>query len=222
VGFAWPIIVLVSAILAIASGLAWARDPRRHARNVLARAEEKPLAAVVEGDRVRVFGVARRDRGSLTASFSGRPCIAFRAVVEEYQHDGWTEVLRVEHSLPFFLVADGVAARVDGSFFLGVEIDHRREDELTQEMIDTLARHGVSATDSWDRPRQLRSIEAAIEDGDSIWVLGRARVSIDRRGQSEALRGPPVLRVFEGTTRDPVILADQLGMGLPSGTSARG
>jgi hypothetical protein len=213
---AWPIIVLVSAILGIVSGLAWARDPKRRARGLLARAEEKALAAVVEGDRVRVFGVARRERGTLTASFSGRPCIAFRAVVEEYQHDGWTEILRVEHSLPFVLVADGVEARVDGSFFLGVEIDHRREDELTQEMIDTLVRHGVAATDSWGRPRQLRSLEAAIEHGDSIWVFGRARVSIDRRGKSEALRGPPVLRVFEGTKRDPVILADELSPGVPA------
>jgi hypothetical protein len=52
----------------IGVGLSWWWDPRRRARRLLARAQEKPLRAVVEGDHVRVLG----SRGSREAA-SWRP-----------------------------------------------------------------------------------------------------------------------------------------------------
>jgi hypothetical protein len=192
----------------IAGGLLRLLDPKRRARRLLARAEEKALAAVVEGDQARVFGVARRAREGLTAQFSGRRCIAFRAIVERYGDDSWMEVFRVEQSVPFVLAADGVEARVEGQFLLGLEIDYR-EDGPPREVLDWLAKHGVASTDGAGRAHRLRCLEAALEDGDPIWVLGRAHVSIDPRGESEHLRAPPVMRVFEGTELQPVILADE-------------
>jgi hypothetical protein len=201
---------LLLVVPAIGGGLLWWWDPRRRARRLLARAGEKSLGAVVEGDRVRVLGTARRAQGRVNAQFSGRVCIAFRAVAELRMDTEWREVFRVEHSVPFVLAADGVEARVEGPFLLGLEIDHRHaEGELSQEVRDTLAKYGVATTDGSGRPLHLRCHEAALEDGDPIWVLGRARVAVDPRGQSDSLRGPPVLRFFEGTKRDPVILADE-------------
>jgi hypothetical protein len=131
-------------------------------------------------------------------------------VAERCVETEWQEVFRLEHSVPFAIVADGVEARVDGPLLLGLEIDHRAEGEgLSREAIDTLARRGVHITDAWGRPVPLRVHEAALEEGDPIWVLGRARVAVDPRGHREELRGPPVLRVFEGTKRAPIVVADE-------------
>jgi hypothetical protein len=200
-------VILVFPLIGV--GVAWWWDPRHRARRLLARAEEKPLAAVVEGDHVRVRGAARRVRGSLDAPFSGRKCFAFRAVVEQRHENSWTEILRLERVVPFALVANGVEARVEGPVLLGLEIDHRIEDELSLQARLTLIEHDVDITDDCDRPLRLRCLEAALEEGDPIWVLGRARVAVDPRGQIESLRGSPVLRVFEGTKRRPIVLADE-------------
>jgi hypothetical protein len=195
---------------AIGGGLAWWWSPRRRARRLLARAEQKPLGAVVDGDRVRVLGVVHRADGSMHAPLSGRPCLAFRAVVEEWTDDGGSEIFRLEHALPFVLVADGIEARVDGPILLGLEIDFRDgEGECSQAVLDALSTYGVPTTDPRGRRKRLRCHEAILEAGDPIWVLGRARVAVDRRGRSETLRGPPVLRVFQGTKRAPVVVADE-------------
>jgi hypothetical protein len=199
----------VSVVLAALGGalVRWLM-PRRRARRLLARAEEKLLGAVVEGDHVRVRGVARRAEPTLVGRFSGRKCIGYRASVEENNGGDWLEIFRMERCGSFVLVAEGVEARVEGAFLLGLEIDHRVDGELPREAVDLLASYGVSQTDPSGRPRRLRYLEATLEDGDSIWVLGRARVVVDPRGQRESFRAQPVLRVFEGTKGDEVILAD--------------
>jgi hypothetical protein len=208
---------LVTLVPAIGGGLAWWLDPKRRAQSALARAKEKPLGAVVEGDHVRVLGVARRGPKSLTAHFSGRRCIAFRSIVEEYPEDGSTkEILRVEHALPFVLAADGVEAQVEGPFLLGLVVDHRLDGDPPREALETLAKYGVSFTDHARRGRRLAFFEATLDDGDTVWVHGRARVVVDPRGRSEALRAQPILRVFEGTKRAPVVVVDEDSPGAPS------
>jgi hypothetical protein len=197
----------------VGAGLAHWLDPKRRARRALDRATAKPLGAVVEGDQVRVLGVARRGRGTLTAHFSGRKCIAFRCVVEEYKEGVPREILLVEHALPFVLAADGVEASVDGPFLLGLQIDHRVEGGPSREVLDTLAKYGVSPTDGAGRERRLEYYEAVLEDGDPVWVFGRARVAVDPRGRSEELRGLPILRIFEGTKREPLVLFEEDGPG---------
>jgi hypothetical protein len=199
-------LVMVAPFLG--GAVVWWWDPGRRARRLLARAEEKPLRAVGDGDYVRVRGVARRARGSLEASFSGRSCIGFSVLVEEFPKEGHREILRLARCLPFVLEAEGVEALVEGPFLFGLEIDHRVEGVPPQAVRDTLAKHGVSMTDAAGWPRQLGFFEAALEDGDTICVLGRVSVGIDRRGHRESFRSQPVLRVFEGSRANPVVLAD--------------
>jgi hypothetical protein len=208
------LVFLVPVLPAIGAGLAWWWHPTHRARRQLARSEEKSLANVVQGNHVRVLGIARRASGSLNAPFSGRRCVAFRAVAEQYQDNDWMEVFRVEDSVPFVLVAEGIEAHVCGPLRLGLEIDDRGG-ELSGEALETLAKHGVASTAAQGGPRQLRWHEATLEDGDPIWVLGRARLVVDPRGQRESLRGPPMLRIFEGTERQPIVLADEWGPGAP-------
>jgi hypothetical protein len=188
---------------ALGAGVAWWLAPKQRARRLIRRAKEKLLGAVAGGDHVRVLGLVRSARETLCAPYSGRRCVAFRAVVYTADHandDKGSEISRVERSVPFFLVADGIEARVEGPFLLGLEIDDRgTEAELPRGAFKEARRFLVG----------LRWNEATLEEGDPVWVLGRARVAIDPQGQPEELRGQPVLRVFAGTKRTPVVVADE-------------
>jgi hypothetical protein len=191
---------------AIGAGVLWWRQPTRRARRLLARVSEKPLGEVVEGELVRVRGKVRRAGTVLDAPFSGRKCIGFRAVAEEHEI-GWKEVVRLEECAPFLLIAEGFEASVEGPFFVGLDVD-LREGHPSREQLDTLRKHGVRPIVDRMRRGELRFHEALLEEGDSIWVVGRVRIAVDPRGQSDTLRGPPRLRVLEGTKRGPVVLAD--------------
>jgi hypothetical protein len=134
------------------------------------------------------------------APLTGRRCTAFRSVVEtaDTSADGrGSEIFRLERSASIVLVAEGVEARIEGPFLLGLEIDQRGHDgEIPASAFETLALYGVPTRDHRGRPLRLRWSEAALEDGDPIWVFGRAHVAVDRRGPREELRGLPVRRTF--------------------------
>jgi hypothetical protein len=199
---------------AIGAGIVWWRQPSRRARRLLARAPEKALVDVVEGQLVRVRGKVRAAGALVETPFGGRKCIGFRAVAEEKEMETWwKEVVRLQECAPFLLSADGVEASVEGPFFVGLDVDFRSGEHLLKEQLDTLAKHGVRAHADRGRRRSLRFHEAVLEDGDPVWVVGRVRIAVDPRGQSESLRGPPVLRVLEGTKRAPVVVADQESRG---------
>jgi hypothetical protein len=80
---------------------------------------------------------------------------------------------------PFELVADGAVARVEGTVLMGLELDTGK----------------------------LGFYEAILQDGDPIWVRGRASLLVDPRGTRDGTRGQPMLPVFRGTPQDPVVLA---------------
>lgn len=202
-------VLFVCVPWAIGAGIVWWRQPSRRARRLLARVPEKALVEVVEGELVRVRGKVRSAGGVLEAPFSGRRCIGFRAVAEEKEMQSlWKEVVRLQECASFLLTADGVEASVEGPFFVGLDVDYRSGEQLVKAQLDALAKHGVRAIVDRRGRRALRFHEAILEEGDPIWVVGRVRVAVDPRGQSETLRGPPVLRVLEGTKRGPVVIVD--------------
>jgi hypothetical protein len=170
---------------------------------------EKPLFDVVEGELVRVRGVVRRAGALLDAPFSGRKCIGYRAIVEGDEDLGWTELRRFEECPPFFMSADGVEASVEGPFLVGLKLDLRIEGPPSEANIETLRKLGIGLVDMKGKRRPVRFFEAILQEGESIWVLGRVRIAVDPRGHSDELRGLPLLRFFEGTKQQPVILTDE-------------
>jgi hypothetical protein len=203
----------VIAVFVVAAGIvpivAWWRSPSRRARRLLARVAEQSLGAVGDGERVRVRGVAVRATGNLEAPFTRRKCLGFLAIVEEQRNGTWNEILRIEECLPFIVAIDGFEARVEGPFFVGLDID-ARGDALSPPIRETIRAHGVTLS-AWGWTLPLRFHESALEENDQIWVLGRASVVVDPRGQRQALRGLPIVRVFKGTAREPVVVADAHG-----------
>jgi hypothetical protein len=199
------LLVFLVAAGALVPFVVWWQAPRRR----LARAPEKLLGALEGGDRVRVRGVAQRAEGSLTTPFTGRRCIGFRAVVEELDDGTWTECFRVEDCRPFTLVADGAEARVEGPFLLGLEIDARSDDGLPRDELAAIIRQGAPWVSPSSGRRAVRYHEAALEDGDPIFVLGRASIVVDPRGYRDAPRAQPTLRIISGTPRDLTVVADE-------------
>jgi hypothetical protein len=199
------------AALAVTIGVREWRHPKRRARRMLARATEKPLGAIADGECVRVRGVALRCEPTIGAPFSGRRCMGFRATVEMLVEGDWKEVLVHEWCGPFTLAAEGVEALVDGPFVFGLEVDARTEGEheTAPAVLEAMRRLGVDMAGALARPRRLRFREAVLEPNDPVWVLGRASVVADPDGRRESLRGEPVKRVISGSKREPVVLADE-------------
>jgi hypothetical protein len=176
---------------------------------LLAGSPEKTLGEVLEGELVLVRGVARPAGRLLDAPFSGRKCIAFRAVVEADEDMGWKELLRFDECPPFFVSADGAEASVEGQVFVGLKLDLRIEGPPTEANKETLRKLGIGLVDIKGKRRPVRFFEAILADGEAIWVRGRVRIGVDSRGSSQELRGPPLLRVFEGTKQQPVVITDE-------------
>src|SRR5947209_7244548 len=95
---------------AVGYALAWWMQPQRRARRVLERAPTKPLWDVRDGDRVRVTGVVRRLRHSLTSPVTGRNCVGFRYVIEERASSvgDWHVVAQESTCVAFQLVDEGI------------------------------------------------------------------------------------------------------------------
>jgi hypothetical protein len=198
----------------VVGAAAWWRHPTRRARRALRRAGAKPLGAVVEGERARVLGVARRSDYWLTAPMSGRRCLGYSLFVERKVLGGeWQTCHESALCLAFELEADGFRARVDGTILLGVGVDVRGDSErgLQPTERDALDRLGIEL----DRRSSVRFTESLLEVGDSVWVLGRLSFVIDPTGSSETLRGPPIKRLLGGTDEEPVAVADELSPGAP-------
>jgi hypothetical protein len=71
---------------------------------------------------------------------------------------------------------------------------------LPDDTLSTLERLGIERPRKWSPTRwTLRFREVRLEEGDTIWVLGRASVVVDPSGERDDFRGPPVTRVFHGS-----------------------
>jgi len=207
----------IVAVFLCAGAVAWLLEPRRRAHRALSGAAEKRLGAIGAGDRVRVRGVARRGQERRISPITGRECIGYRVVVDERLEEQWRTVLEKADCAPFELHAEGFTAQVDGPFLFGLEMDEGREDaDVAPGILDSLERYGVSRVDEFGRTRKFRLVEARLEEGDPIHVLGRAALSVDQRGHRESPRGLPILRVISGTEREPTVLADAELPGVPA------
>lgn len=216
-------IVVVMAVLGIASAVFGRKNVRTRARVLLSITEGKSLKEADDGQMVRALGMALRADRSLNAPFTGRSCFAYRATVELWddREDGaassvtvasWREVLSREDGVAFALVSDGVEARVEGPFVIGLEVGVTSEDEgdVPRHVLETFDRlNGASLNDVYGRGRRLRFCEAVLEHGDEVWVLGRASVTVDPNGRRDSARAQPVTRAIRGTEREPVVLADE-------------
>jgi len=207
----------IIALVIIVLSQAWS-ERARLARE-LREAPRVDIKALPEGTRARVVGTVAAGE-TLTAPLTGRPCVAYVAIVEERVSSGkssrWVERIREVRHLPF-TIDDGTGrAIVDpGQSKLLLEMDATSRsgvfDDATPAEAAFLGRHGVSGT-GWFLNRSMRYTEGVITPGERVAVLGRGVREPDPDG-ARAATGyrdelPTRLRIG-GSADHPILVTDR-------------
>lgn len=176
----------------------------------------------------RVMGRARRGRPLLVAPVSGRPCLAWRLVVERSPaiHAGATQRLRRRRvaidmrACGEFWIEDetGRAAVQPGAHFaLAMQAGQRavrgRWSQLPPQVRAEIQRQREATgavTSVWDpHPgATARFTELAIEENETLSIGGEVGRELHPLGEGGA-RAAPMRWTFRGTPSNPLILSDE-------------
>jgi hypothetical protein len=185
--------------------------------------------AELEEGMYRVAGRARRGEALLVAPVSGRPCLAWRLVVERPIAIGVGAAQRLRRqrvaidmrACGEFWIDDGTgraAVQPGGHFALAVQAGRRavrgRWSQLPLEVRARLQRHREAkdaVTAVWDpQPgATARFTEVAVEEDETLSVGGDVQRELHPLGEGTA-RSAPMRWTFRGTPRNPLILSDEV------------
>jgi hypothetical protein len=206
VGTGSLIVLVVGAIAAGMTVAGIASNRRASPRREPTRPTATPIAAIKDGDRVRIQGrvVAR---GPLrTSPVSERACVGFRLTIDAGQQSPSQRVFEQEE-FDSVVVADGTGeAILHAPFRLELDPYDARSENVPQAVVDLVKQTGANHR-MFGVLNQLFYVETVLEPGDEIVAIGRATVEIDPAGRAPSHREPPVLCHLKGTD-EPVVIAD--------------
>jgi hypothetical protein len=197
-------------LVILALNRAAARRRRQAAREELMRVPERPVAAIKDGETVRIRGRAAAREALRTSPVSGRRCVGYRLTVEYRDADridGWRHAVEQDAFPPFLLVDDTGEAVVHPP--CDVRLNPYREtfvEVASSDLARLLAKGGVETRDEHGRTRSFRYVETILMPGTEIIAVGRAAIEIDQAGRAPSHREPPVLCHLRGAD-GPVIIA---------------
>jgi hypothetical protein len=210
----WFLLIVAGIFTAItAAGIIAARSERPEAiqrrleaeHDALMRVPATPIAAVENGQRVRLRGrvVAR---GPLrTSPLSQRTCVGFHLTADSKQSAWHRWVDRKEFDS--FVLTDGTGEAVlHPPFQLQLAPYDAATDSVPPALYDILTQAGANIT-FFGVPDQLRYSEILLQPGDEIIAVGRATIEIDPAGRSPSPRDLPIICDPKGAD-EPVVLAD--------------
>jgi len=187
--------MFVGLFLAIAYA-AWWNSADQRALRALASVPRRRLADAVDGETVRIVGRAGL-LSPLTAPLSGRPCAAWRVIVQERRSRGkssrWVTVVDDQETANF-LVVDGQAKAFVDTGGAQVVLDKDRQGtsgmfrEPTQELVEFLSVRGVS-TQGVLVNKHMRFSEGVLEEGEPVAVLGEGNWERDPDEEGRAGSG---------------------------------
>jgi len=211
--------ILAVLTLVVAGGVVWSSwyfSSANSARRALRAAPRVQIADFPEGVPARIVGRIA-DGDHLTAPLTGRACVVYQAIVQQYANDrdggSWRTILRETRHVPF-AIEDGTGrALVDPTGAdLVVEIDSTTQsgtfDDATAAEADFLARHGLTSKGSVFNKR-LRYREGALELGETIAVYGFGTRELDPDGAARATAyrdAPPMVLRVSSSWRQPLLL----------------
>lgn len=197
-------------------------SPRNRARR-RARRTERALAArrrtwISEAHGpVRVTGRIQRDAKVLEAPLSGRHCVAYELVVDEFSGGApalWRRLLDLRQACPFLLEDDSGTARIETAGPGFVALVHDRVG-VTSGVYPGNHRALSMVLESWGllpmtwlgRWMPLRYAEGVLEPGELVTVGGNGAREIDQGGDSPSLRSPPQRLVIRGSEAEPLLIS---------------
>ena len=210
------IVLVIGAIAAVmtvagivssrSEGLGGQATGRSSLRRALLQMPATPIAAVKDGDRVRIQGQVLA-RGTLrTSPVSELACVGFRLTVDAGHQSPSQRVLEQEE-FDSVVVADGTGEAVlHAPFRLELDPYDARSENVPQVVIDLVKQTGANIT-MFGVLDQLFYVETVLQPGDEIIAIGRATVEIDPAGRPPSRREPPVVCHLRGAD-EPVVIAD--------------
>lgn len=180
-----------------------------------------PIGELPEGTLGRVIGEAQPLDGVLQSPLTGRRCLYYVARVEGNRLGDWQTRFEERNGVPFLLTDDTGRAIIDpSSADAALTFDHDSRSDAVGGPTPTeaafLAKHGAKAK-NWIFHEQLRYVEAVIQPGKRIAVLGSGIREPDPQGTpAEGYRSAaPTLLRLTSSPRHPLMISDD-----PSTTDA--
>ncbi|MFK8001795.1 MAG: hypothetical protein AB8H86_19525 [Polyangiales bacterium] len=179
------------------------------------------IALTPENQDVRVSGMLAYVEGKapLTAPISGRPCVAWRVLVEVKKSNGksssWHKVVDESDSTDFALEDESGRAIVDGSALsLALDFDASDSSDMfndgSPELMTFLQTRGVK-TKGLLLKRTLRAREGALEFGEKVTVGGSGKFMNDPSAQSGYRGTAKLLHVQALSTGELLATDDRKG-----------
>ena len=185
--------------------------PRRnHAlRRALMQVPETTIAAVKDGDKVRLKGRAVARAPLRTSPLSQLPCIGFRLTVDAWQDEDLPAKRVVEQEeFDSFALSDGTGEAVlHGPFTIERDPHNAGTQPLPPALSRILAVEGIAQTDFFGLDNHFEYAEMIVLPDDQIIAVGRATLEIDPAGRPVSHREPPFGCHLRGAD-EPVIIAD--------------
>lgn len=211
--------VLGMIVLVAVLYLSWYYSHAQQVRRGLRETPRVAIASAREGQVVKITGVVAADAAPIEAPLSGRPCVCYEILVEEYRSSNnsgsWRELLREVQGVSFFVIDATGRALVDPVGCQVTLVDDFSSksgtwDDANPREQAVLARHQQQAT-GWVFNRTLRYKEGVISVGEVIAVAGRGVLEPDPDavGKVTGFReGPPMRFRMSGAAQAPLLLSD--------------
>jgi len=175
-------IIVVGAVFAGAVLFgSWYLSANERLRREIRNAPKKRIGDVREGETVRISGVVRAVDEPLRTPLTGRPCVAWRVLVQKEESSGnsrrWVTLLDERDSRSFELEDGGDVASIDGvALSLLLEMDRRGQKGLLSALppeLETFCHsRGIDTTGFLGFQKNLRYREGALEPGELATVVG--------------------------------------------------
>jgi hypothetical protein len=225
-----PVIIGGFAYLALVGSIAgkWWFSTDQVVRRAIRRVRVTKIQDVEEGEKTRIVGRARGTH-TLRAPLSGRACLHWRVVVEEYRSTlsrfssgTWDTVTDDSQGTDFYIDDDSGSALVRAARVQVVlttdarsSSDFRRPASPALERF--LSRHGHSS-----RNKRIRYGEGIVEAGETVTAVGIGQWETDPDASPHAGDGyrnmiKPRRLVLESPHEEPILVSDE-----PELTRARG
>jgi hypothetical protein len=171
-----------------------------------------PLDQVADGTRVKITGRIDAGERPLTAPISGRSCTAWSVEVRDWP--SWAKIA-VDQQMQEFVIRDGSnrpalvrASRARVLFHIDAS---SWPAQPTEPILALLRRLGLKSGGYFGSPltyRPYRYYEGALESGETITVVGLARLDVDPSGATGSYREPAMRVVFTGARKTPLWILD--------------
>lgn len=194
---------------------AWYFSEAQRVRRTLAAAPITTVAALREGEVVRVVGALRLGPRKLSAPLSGRTCALYFVRVREQRGKSSSEILRESEAVEFVLDDGSGAVLVRPERFeIGLVEDHAERsgtwNDASPAVFEYLASKGQSPVTSFGFNRALQFHEAVLEEGERVAVLATVKLELDPEPSTagEGYRDRPMRKVLVTPPGGAMLLSD--------------